>query len=426
MTPSGTETMPERRNLGEILMSTGRITEDDAARALRYQQDHGGYFGEALLALGVVSPEEVEWGLASQYDLPYVFPDVDSIDPQAAALVSAEWALAHLTLPIMRSARTLTVVVDAPNRTAGVEELARRTDREIQIALASASKIRELIRGVYARLEEEADPGRPVGLDEAFALALGAAAERFGISARGHRAWFWFEDGGSRRRRRLEGLWEQELDRLVSPPPGERVGEEPSTTFSGRLNRRGIVTPVEVRHLQSAGGREFLFRAVAERSAARERFTPPPADVLSETRLLARSGSARFAVATVPADLGAQILPHLPALLIDPAWRSVHLHEGDDPDEGGVFSVSLPGDGEDRARELEGLGAFRFDVVTVDLPPGAGAEAWSEALDLAPVGFVRSGSDDRRAAWDAGARWQIEIESREDGTLRWSLHPMEP
>ncbi|HZD05071.1 MAG TPA: hypothetical protein VE173_09135, partial [Longimicrobiales bacterium] len=216
--------MAERRNLGEILMSSGRITEEDTTRALRYQRDHGGYFGEALLALGLVSPEELEWGLASQFDLPYAFPDVDSIDPQAAALVSPEWALAHLTLPIMRTSQTLTVLVDAPNRTAGVEELRRRTDRDVELALASASKIRELIRGVYARLEEDAGPGRPVSLEEAFALALGAAAERFGISARGHRAWFWYEDGGMRRRRRLEGLWEQELDRLVSPPPGERAG----------------------------------------------------------------------------------------------------------------------------------------------------------------------------------------------------------
>lgn len=418
--------MAERRNLGEILMSSGRITEEDTTRALRYQRDHGGYFGEALLALGLVSPEELEWGLASQFDLPYAFPDVDSIDPQAAALVSPEWALAHLTLPIMRTPQTLTVLVDAPNRTAGVEELRRRTDRDIELALASGAKIRELIRGVYARLEEDTGPGRPVSLDEAFALALGAAAERFGISARGHRAWFWFEDGGTRRRRRLEGLWEQELDRLVSPPPGDRVGSAPAATFSGRLNRRGIVTPVEVRHLRSAGGREFLFRAVPERSAARERFTPPPADVASEVRLLARSGSARFSVGTDPPELGPRILPHLPALLIDPSWRSVHVHTGVGFDESDIFCVSLPEDPAGRARELEGLAAFRFDVVSVDLGGDPGEEGWSEALDLAPVGFALLVGETRGAAWNAGVRWELWIETREDDSLRWTLRPLEP
>lgn len=80
--------MAERRTIGQILLDLGRISEEDVGRALEYQRDHGGYFGEALQACGFVSKEELEWGLASQFDLPYVFPDPDAIDPDAAALVS--------------------------------------------------------------------------------------------------------------------------------------------------------------------------------------------------------------------------------------------------------------------------------------------------------------------------------------------------
>ena len=57
--------MPERRTIGQILMSYGRISEVETSRALEYQRDHGGYFGEALMALGIVSQDELEWGLAS-------------------------------------------------------------------------------------------------------------------------------------------------------------------------------------------------------------------------------------------------------------------------------------------------------------------------------------------------------------------------
>lgn len=417
--------MASRRNLGEILTTSGRITQADTARALRYQEDHGGYFGEALVALGLLSHEELEWGLASQFDLPYAFPEVESIDPEAASFVSAEWALAHMTLPIMQTSRTLTVLVDAPNRKAGVEELARRTDRSIEMALASASVIRDLIRRVYARLEQEGEPAQPSTLDEAFALALGAAAERFGISARGHRAWFWYEDGGNRRRRRLEGLWEQELERLVSPAPSERVGDAPSATFSARLSRKGIVTPVEVRHLHAPGGREYLFRAVPERSAARERFSPPPADVVSEVRLLARSGAARLAVSTTPRNLGSRILPHLPALLIDPSWRSVHVRRGPGREDSDIFTIALPDDRAARARELEGLRAFRFDIVTIDLEGGWSDGAWPDALDLAPVGFVLMEPEGRSVAWEMGLRWEVRIEAGDgEGTLRWTLGPL--
>ena len=76
--------MSERRTIGQILSSVGRISEDDVAEALEYQRQHGGYFGEALLACGHVKAEELEWGLASQFDLPYVFPDADSVEPEGA------------------------------------------------------------------------------------------------------------------------------------------------------------------------------------------------------------------------------------------------------------------------------------------------------------------------------------------------------
>ncbi len=77
--------MAERRTIGQILTSIGRISDDDVAEALEYQRDNGGYFGEALMACGFVSRDELEWGLASQFDLPYVFPDADSIDMEAAS-----------------------------------------------------------------------------------------------------------------------------------------------------------------------------------------------------------------------------------------------------------------------------------------------------------------------------------------------------
>src|SRR5688500_3241675 len=166
--------MSERRTIGQILMSFGRVSEVDVSRALEYQRENGGYFGEALLAMGFVSQEELEWGLASQFDLPYVFPDAESVDPEAVALVSPEWALAHLTLPIMKTEDTLTVIVASPIKTTAVDELAARTDRKIQLALAGPGKIRELIRQVYARASarDESERAEPVSLNDAIGLAL--------------------------------------------------------------------------------------------------------------------------------------------------------------------------------------------------------------------------------------------------------------
>jgi len=418
--------MAERRTIGQILMGFGRLTEDDAKRALEYQRDHGGYFGEALLALGFVSQEELEWGLASQYDLPYIFPEADSIDPEAAAMVSPEWALAHLTLPIMKTDETLTVVVESPIKTDAVDELHAWTDLRIELALASASKIRELIRQVFARgtAAEENERPSPMHLTEAFAEALECISPRFGISSRGHRSWAWWDDTGTIRRRPLEGLWEAELEQLLEPSPQQEVSGKGRAQWSAQLNREGMVTPVEVRYLADESGLEYLFRPVQERSILQDRFPLPSAGILSEIRMLARSGSARFVVTAKPDELGHEILPHLPLLLLDPSWRSIYINASEQKAAEEAFSLHMPNDPEKWAGELETLRAFHFDVVTVDLT--GNQDAWaSTALDVASVAFLLwPTAEDRRPAYDAGIRWELHIERIDAGDLDWTLEPL--
>ena len=417
--------MAERRTIGQILLSFGRISAAEAERALEYQRDHGGYFGEALLALGVLSQDELEWGLASQFDLPYVFPDADSVDPEAVALVSPEWALAHLILPIMRTADTLTVIVDSPLKTDAVDELAARTDLKIQLALAGSGKIRELIRQVFARAtaRDEGERPEPVILADAITLALNAAAARFGISTRKARSWFWYDDAGTIRRRPLEGVWGPDLDRLMEPAASAEIKGKERARWTGRMARNGIVTPTEVRYLADETGAELLFRPVQEKSVLHERFPPPPPGILSEIRLLSRSGSARFIVTANPEALGHDALPHLPYLLLDPSWRSIYVNADEQKAAGEAFSIQMPKDPEKWAAELETLRAFHFDVVTVDLT--GNAENWaSSARDVASVAFLLwPNGADRRPIWEAGIRWELHLEM--DGArLNWTLEPL--
>lgn len=417
--------MGERRTLGHILVQLGRITEEEVERALEHQQAHGGYFGEALMALQLLTPEELEWGLASQFDLPYVFPDPEAIDPEAASAVSPEWALTHLTMPIMRAGDTLTVVVDSPLRTRAVDELAERTGLQVEMALASPGQIRELIRQVYARASarEEAEVTRPCSLGEALSLALEVGARRFGISTRGRRAGFWYDDAGTVRRRPLDGNWEESLDALLDPPPSGEVGSAREATFTAELAREGHRPRVDVRYLADDAGREFLFRPREEENVLHERFTPPGQGVLTEVRLLARSGSARFIVSADPPTLAPEILPHLPALFFEPSWRSIHLHGGEHVAPEDVFRATLPTEPEAWSEDLETLRAFHFDVVTADLRGRPGP--WiSRVLDVASVAFIL-GDGDPEEAREAGVKWRLRASRQEGDHLEWTLSALE-
>src|SRR5690606_30513432 len=108
------EEMQQRRPLGAILLESGRITQADVERVLEYQRAHGGYFGQGLVSLGILSREEADWALANHFDLPFIFPHADAVDRDVAGLVPADWALAHMAVPIVRAGRLVTVVVAEP------------------------------------------------------------------------------------------------------------------------------------------------------------------------------------------------------------------------------------------------------------------------------------------------------------------------
>lgn len=416
--------MAEWRNIGDILMNFGRITEADVKRAVTYQQENGGYFGEALLALDLVSQEELEWGLASQYDLPYVFPDADTIDPEAAGLVTPEWALAHLTLPIMKTAESLTVIVDSPIRTDAVDELQLRTNLRIDLALASGGKIRDLIRQVYAQAaaKEDAQESRaPVSLREAFGSAIDHGARRFGISTRGPAASVWYKEGGNVRRRPLDSRWQAELEEMITPSTREAVGDASRAEWTGHLNRDGMVAPIQISFLSSEAGTEYLFRP---QKPAEGRFPAPPDGFLAEIRILARSGSARFLVSAEPEELGEEILPHLPVLLLERSWRSVHVTDTEDAVPEGVFTVVLPPARPEQAKVLLELHPFAFDAVSADISPPL--EEWSTPLlNLAGCAFLLVREDaDRQAAREAGIRWEMRVIRSDEGELEWDLQPL--
>jgi len=414
--------MSERRTIGQILISAGRITDDDVNRALEHQRDNGGYFGEALVASGIVNQDELDWGLASQFDLPYVFPEADSVDLEAAALVSADWALANLTLPILRTEGSIKVIIDSPLKVDPIRELEERTGLEVEVALASPASIRDTIRDVFGRLgAADQDELVPVGMAEMLDEVFRVESSRFGISVRGAKAYGWWDDDGILHRRPLSGAWSGELDRFLMPSPSEMTVRSLRTEWSADFHRAGGVTPVVVRYLADESGAEYAFEPRSTDPALNDRFGEVPSEVATEILALARSGDARFAVRVPPGADGAAIVPHLPALLLDASWRSIYVYAGQGSGEHETFSLRLHDDPARWSEDVASLRAFHFDAVSVDVNDDVSAA--KSLLTAAGVVFLLwSGSDEAVAGM--GVRWALTIEERAEGGLSWSLGPL--
>jgi hypothetical protein len=184
---------------------------------------------------------------------------------------------------------------------------------------------------------------------------------------------------------------------------------------------------VDAHFLADESGQEYVFQPRPQPAHEPVSYPPPPEGIVSETRLLARSGAARFVVTTDPPQLGHEILPHLPGLLLDPSWRSIHVHRGDRPAGKEVFSHRLTDDPQDpqvSGDELDALRVFRFDVATIDLGGEDRGEA-DTALALASVTFLLT--TDGAAppgTWSSGVAWHLHVASREDLSFDWSLEPL--
>jgi type IV pilus assembly protein PilB len=414
------EETPPRRPLGAILLESGRITQADVERVLEHQRAHGGYFGQGLVSLGILSREEADWALANHFDLPFIFPHADAVDRDVARLVPADWALAHMAVPIVRAGRLVTVVVTEPLTPAVLDELRKRTGMQVELALASGSRIRELIHEIYDTRDDALTVReRERSAPDFVARALSHAAERFGISIRGSKATGWWRARGRTHRAPLADGWEAALDAAIQPAPVARVRAEQDghVTWEAEVEHAGMRLPLEAQALVGAGGAELLFTPLQNAPlapAAAELVLPTT--LMTELRLLWRSGSARIAVLAERPEAARALLPLIPSIAVGEQVRALHVNT---TGEGGMV-YTLRGVQSDAFAET--VASYELDAITIDLP----AEGYPlhGLLRAAPLALTLLHEPlEATPTQDWGINWLLTI-SGEPGGFTWQLRAL--
>ena len=73
------------KTIGDILVATGRLTVEDAARIVERQRKDQVQFGEAALALKVLSKDDIDFALSQQFDYAYLGDQDTSLSPSLVA-----------------------------------------------------------------------------------------------------------------------------------------------------------------------------------------------------------------------------------------------------------------------------------------------------------------------------------------------------
>jgi len=137
-----------RRQLGQILLSNGRITPEQLEHAIEEQKmrGHGQLLGEVLTELGYVKEDQVVEALAEAYGIPYAKLSPRLADARVVDMLPRDFCERHAVLPLFHVEGVVTVAFGEPTNVFLIEEIARMTGATVQVVAASAGDILAMLR----------------------------------------------------------------------------------------------------------------------------------------------------------------------------------------------------------------------------------------------------------------------------------------
>jgi general secretion pathway protein E len=137
------------RLLGELLVQEGLTTPEMVKQALARTQTTGEQLGEALIALGAVSRDDVLKALALQHNLPYLFRGELPSPLPVLKNVSPKYLRQYTVCPVSVEGQTLVVATADPLNPVIADDLRQVTGLDVKIVVSPADAITEAIDRTY-------------------------------------------------------------------------------------------------------------------------------------------------------------------------------------------------------------------------------------------------------------------------------------
>ena len=146
-----------RTRIGELLLATGAITQQQLDHALAQQISLKLPLGKVLLKLDYITDETMRQALSAQLNVPYVDLDTVTIDRKLARVLNGSDARRHSLRPLAQVGRTRTVVMDDPTAGAVIDDLMRLTGFSITVVTSSSRSILRAFRRLYDNAPDTAE-----------------------------------------------------------------------------------------------------------------------------------------------------------------------------------------------------------------------------------------------------------------------------
>lgn len=135
--------------IGDMLVSCGKVTQEQLDKAAATQQSTGDMIGNALVKLGAITEEELLETLSQQYGLPTVELEGREVAPDVLSLIPYDLTHKHHLVPLELNDSKLTVAMVDPSNILALNDIKFITGYDVQVVLASEPKLKALSEKLY-------------------------------------------------------------------------------------------------------------------------------------------------------------------------------------------------------------------------------------------------------------------------------------
>jgi type II secretory ATPase GspE/PulE/Tfp pilus assembly ATPase PilB-like protein len=151
----------KRPKLGEVLLRSGSISEEQLQLALQEQQRSKRPLGEVLIKLGHLTDEAMRQALCLQLDVPFVDLDRVTLDRGLTRLINRSYARRYWLVPVAQVGQVLTISMNDPTKIAVVDELSQLTGFVVNVVTSSQEAIRRAFKRLYDEAVDQPAPTAP-------------------------------------------------------------------------------------------------------------------------------------------------------------------------------------------------------------------------------------------------------------------------
>ena len=149
---NGSVAQKQSLRLGDQLLASHLITDEQLQKALEMQRDSGGLLGEVLVSTGALSEQALAHALASFFGFDVANLRRDNVDPMMIGFLPEEVAREYVAFPVRMEDENLFIAVAEPSEELR-NTLSKASGKPVKLLIAPLSDVRWAIDSNYRALE---------------------------------------------------------------------------------------------------------------------------------------------------------------------------------------------------------------------------------------------------------------------------------